>query len=216
MAKLGVLLIIFSVIYLLVTIFSPDIVAPLAPLYCPAGQKLKSESVTYSSHPGETDMNNYYHCVDSDNVVKSDVSAPVTITVMGGFVLFLLVGIALTTIGARKARVSMRTDSTYLYSTSAPGGNTGGVTNWNSRANAANDQMLSDLQAGLQRGVIRFGGQEIHVDDLRAGNYQMNAMPGSKRTLADTLRQLEDAHTQGLINDDEYQKLRQEALDKLV
>ena len=69
---------------------------------------------------------------------------------------------------------------------------------------------------GLQQGVIRFGGQEIHVDDLRAGNYQMNAMSGSKRTLADTLRQLEDAHTQGLINDDEYQKLRQEALDKLV
>jgi len=216
MAKLGVLLIIFSVIYLVVTIFSPDIVAPLAPLYCPAGQKLKSQTVTYSSHPGETDLNNYYHCVNSDNIVQSDVSAPVTITVMGGFVVFLLAGIALTTFGARKLRVSMRTNSTYVYSTSNSSGNMGGVTNWNTRANAANEQVLSDLQAGLKQGVIRFGGQEIHVDDLRSGNYQMNAMSDSKRTLADTLRQLEDAHTQGLINDDEYQKLRQEALDKLV
>ena len=76
--------------------------------------------------------------------------------------------------------------------------------------------MLSDLQKGLQHGVIRFGGQEIHVDDLRSGNYQVNAGESSKHTLADTLRQLQDARDQGLIDSDEFGRLRQEALDKLV
>ncbi len=75
--------------------------------------------------------------------------------------------------------------------------------------------VFNEAMGDLQRGVIRFGGKEIHVDDLKSGNYVLNGQ-GNKRTLAETLRQLEDAHTQALISDDEYQKLRQEALDKLV
>ena len=38
----------------------------------------------------------------------------------------------------------------------------------------------------------------------------------SKRSLADTLHQLDDAHKQGLINDDEYERFRHDALNKLV
>ncbi|MEO8392612.1 MAG: SHOCT domain-containing protein [Chloroflexota bacterium] len=219
MVKLGVLLIILSVAFLLVTLFSPDIIAPLAPIYCSAGQKLKSTTYTYS-RPGETSSTNVYHCVNSDNIEQSDVSGPVTITVMGGFFILLAGGIGLTTLGASRASRNSRASSvvgkSYVLPTLDPDGNTGSVTGWTRTSNAANEKMLDDLRSGLQHGVIRFGGQEIKVDDLKSGNYQMSGGQGSQRTLSETLRQLEDAHTQGLINDDEYQELRQEALDKLV
>ena len=218
LTKLGVFLIIVSVAYLLVTIFSPDIVVPLGSLFCPTGQKLKSETVTYS-RPGETDMNNYYHCVDSDNRELSDVTGPVTIMVMGGFVLLLLVGIILTTVGARGIRTSSQTAKSYVLPLVDPSGPPNRSPRFqvmtSSDPNAVNAN-LNNIMDGLQHGVIRFGGQEIHVDDLKAGNYPVNLGQGSQRTLTETLRQLEDAHTQSLINDEEYQKLRQEALDKLV
>ena len=214
--KLGVLLIIFSVAFLLVCIFSPDTIAPLAPIYCSAGQKLKSTTYTYS-RPGETSSTNVYHCVDSDNRELSDVSGPVMLTVMGGFFILLVAGIGMTTLGASRAsRTLKQQGKSYVLPTLDPNGNTVSISSWTRTSNAANAKMLDDLKSGLQQGVIRFGGQEIHVDDLKAGNYSMNGEQSSKRTLADTLRQLEDAHTPGLINDDEYQKLRQEALDKLV
>jgi hypothetical protein len=214
--KLGVLVIFISVAYLLVCIFSPDIIAPLAPIYCSAGQKLKSTTYTYS-RPGETSSTNVYHCVDSDNRELSDVSGPVMITVMGGFFILLAGGIGLTTLGAsRGSRTLKQMGKSYVLPTLDPDGNTVSVGGWMHTSNAANEKMLDDLKSGLQQGVIRFGGQEIHVDDLKTGNYSMNVGQGSQRTLSETLRQLEDAHTQGLINDDEYQKLRQEALDKLI
>ncbi|MBI1259175.1 MAG: hypothetical protein GC204_17025 [Chloroflexi bacterium] len=222
MTKLGIFLIIAAVVYLLVTIFSPDILVPLAPLFCPSGQKLKSETITYS-RPGETDMNNYYHCVDSDNRELSDVTGSVMILVMGGFFVLLGGGVGLTILGAsRVARSqggSMRVGKSYVLPTIDPDGPPLQASSFrfasshDANAGSAN---LDDLMEGLQHGVIRFGGQEIHVDELKAGNYQMNVGQGSQRTLSETLRQLEDAHTQGLINDDEYQKLRQEALDKLI
>lgn len=218
MVKLGVFVIIFSVAFLLVCIFSPDIIAPLAPLYCPTGQKLQSTTYTYS-RPGETSSTNVYHCVNSDNIEQSDVSGPIMITVMGGFFIILAVGIGLTTLGARGVRTSSQITKSYVLPTLDPNGPPNRAPSFRvmkgGDPNAVNAN-LNDMMDGLQHGVIRFGGQEIHVDDLKAGNYQMNGGQGSKRTLSETLRQLEDAHTQGLINDDEYQKLRQEALDKLV
>jgi hypothetical protein len=214
--KLGVLLIIASVAYLLVTIFSPDVITPLGSIFCPSGQKLKSTTYTYS-RPGETSSTNVFHCVDSDNRELSDVSGPVTLLVMGGFFVLLAGGIGLTTLGAsRVSRTLKQMGKGYVLPTLDPDGNTVSGMGWTRTSNAANEKMLNDLKSGLQQGVIRFGGQEIHVADLKAGNYQMNGGQSSKRTLSETLRQLEDAHTQGLINDDEYQKLRQEALDKLI
>ncbi|MEP7293896.1 MAG: SHOCT domain-containing protein [Chloroflexota bacterium] len=222
MVKLGVLLIIFSVAFLLVTIFSPDIIAPLAPIYCAAGQKLKSTTYTYS-RPGETSSTNVYHCVNSDNVEQSDVTGPITLTVMGGFCVLLAGGIGLTILGtthiSRTARASSVVGKSYVLPTLDPDSppNRSSSLHFASThdQNIVNANM-NDIMDGLQHGVIRFGGQEIKVADLKAGNYQMNGGQASQRTLSETLRQLEDAHTQGLINDDEYQKLRQEALDKLI
>ena len=222
MIKLGIFLIIVSVVYLFVTIFSPDIISPLAPLFCPDGQKLKSETLTYS-RPGETTMSNYYQCVDSDNRVLSDVSGSVMLLVMGGFFVLLAGGIGLTIFGASRVSQSKgtfaRVGKSYPRPTLDPDGPPLQTTSFHfasSRDVSKVNANLDDLMEGLQQGVIRFGGQEIHIDDLKAGNYQVNAGRGSQRTLSETLRQLEDAHTQGLINDDEYQKLRQEALDKLI
>ena len=220
--KLGIFLIIAAVAYLLVTIFSPDIITPLAALFCPSGQKLKSETFTYT-RPGETDMSNSYYCVDSDNRQQSDVSGSAMILVMGGFFILLAGGVGLTILGASRLSQSLETSARvgkrYPRPSLDPDGPPlqGSSYRFTSSSDAGDGNAnLNEIMDGLQHGVIRFGGQEIHVDDLKAGNYQMHVGQGSQRTLSETLNQLEDAHTQGLINDDEYQKLRQEALDKLI
>jgi len=217
--KLGIVLILFSVAFLVVCLFSPDIIAPLAPLYCPAGQTLSSKTYTYS-RPGETSSTNVYHCVNADHVEQADVSGPIMITVMGGFFILMFGGVILTSIGGNRVTRARKATNNYVLSTANFGGSSSGTPSgsagWNASANAANQETLDNLMNGLQQGVIRFGGQEIHVDDLRSGNYQMVAGQSSKHTLADTLRQLQEARDQGLIDSDEYGRLRQEALDKRV
>ncbi|MEO8392614.1 MAG: SHOCT domain-containing protein [Chloroflexota bacterium] len=63
--------------------------------------------------------------------------------------------------------------------------------------------------------VLRFGGQEVPLADLKSSGYQHVATSQGKRSLADTLSQLQEARDKGLIDSDEYGRLRQEALDKL-
>lgn len=134
------------------------------------------------------------------------------------FLVFLFAGVGLTIVGgARRGRaIQANWRSSFEQPQFSSSGSGSNVARWGSTSSdPVSGAAVNDLVAGLQKGVIRFGGQEIYVDDLKSGNYQLNAAQ-SKRTLAETLRQLEDAHTQGLISDDEYQKLRQDALDKLV
>ncbi|HVU14848.1 MAG TPA: SHOCT domain-containing protein [Phototrophicaceae bacterium] len=229
MGKLGLLMIVGAVIWLVVTIFSPSIFAPLASLYCPAGQTLASQQVAYSDYHG-SGFNNYFSCTDGTH--KTDVTSQVTLTMIGIFAVLLVGGMIVSSFSRRKSNsvtigsptnpinlsgtgainlsgaggipTTTATTSTYVMT---PNGYVGG--------NPTTNPAVADIMSGLQRGVIRFGGQEIPIADLKSGAYQQMMM-GGQHTLADTLRQLEDAHKQGLINDDEYNHLRQDALNKLV
>ncbi len=76
-------------------------------------------------------------------------------------------------------------------------------------------------QLEIKDGVVRFGGMEIRPDAFTGDRIEdfMNQWkadaPGAD-TLTDKLRQLQDARDAGLINADEYTRLRQEILDKLA
>lgn len=59
-------------------------------------------------------------------------------------------------------------------------------------------------------------GINIRVFSLDDGTIQPGAVQTSTASLTDRLRQLEEARDNGLISDEEYDRLRQEILDSLV
>ena len=69
-------------------------------------------------------------------------------------------------------------------------------------------------------GGFDFPDQQVYVTTTRQPRAQTpRASPtpsGASGALADRLRQLEEARVSGLISEDEYQRLRQEALDSLT
>ncbi len=227
MGKLGLLMIVGAVIWLVVTIFSPGVFAPLASLYCPAGQTLTSQQVGYSDYHG-SGFNNYFSCTDSTH--KTDVTTPVTLTMIAVFVFLLIGGMVVASIGRKKSTfdsvtigsptnpINLSATGGTLPAASTPTPNSYVVTTPNIyvSGNPTNNPAVADIMSGLQHGVIRFGGQEIPIADLKSGAYQQQMIMGGQHNLADTLRQLEDAHKQGLINDTEYAQLRQDAINKLV
>ena len=222
MTRLGCLVMILAVIFFVASLATPQVFAPLAPLFCTSGEQLASDKVGYST-PTESGYQIQFTCVSKEGKPR-DVSTEVTLAMTATFLVLLFGGIALTSVGATRSR---NTQQTTLSSTPAvqpqlvqastpimPRVYTMSTTTTRD-PNALNPN-LNDIMDGLNRGVIRFGGQEVSIADLKSGAYQHVATVDSKRSLAETLRQLEDAHKQSLINDDEYQHLRQEALDKLV
>ena len=210
MLKIGIVGIFLSVIIFVAAMVSPQLLSPLGSLFCQPGEHLTSQQYTSSYRPGETDTSDTFACENSDGQQR-DVTGSVTGAAVVVYLIFLFGSVGLTIVGGQRT-VRARVTSWSSNYTGSSFGNTGTSGGWNTNANQNNQQVID----GLQRGVIRFGGQEVSIADLRSGAYQHTPTADSKRSLADTLRQLEDAHKQGLIDDDEYGHLRQEALDKLV
>ena len=221
MAKLGVVMIVLSIIVLVTSLILPGAYAPLASLYCQPGEHLGGDVTSMGSARKSVVATNYT-CVDAQGNTH-DVTENVTVSTTVAFVLLLLGGMAVTALGGLRASNKMSEEKLNSGATTAgqpqvttTNGTT--VVTWGNQTAGGQTAgaVAEEMMAGLQRGVIRFGGQEIPITDLKSGTYNAQALTGGQHTLAETLRQLEDAHTQGLITDDEYQRLRGEALEKLV
>ena len=163
MGKLGIAVILLAIVLLVGAFLLPDVLTPLAPLYCHAGETLTQKSFTFSI-PGESSTTFYYHCADSAGVETADVSSQVTWSVLGVFIVIEFTGIGLATVG------SQRRLRRVLADTDPPG---------------------STIPKRLRQ-------------------------PKPGMTLAERLHQLQEAHNEGLIDDDEYRRLREEALAKLT
>lgn len=198
MIRLGAALIILSILVLVVSLVVPGALAPLAPLYCEPGERLTGE-VTSVGSLRRTTVGTTYACVDSFGERRS-VTENVSVSATIAFVAMLFAGMALVGAGAARAP-SRRADIRA-----------------NPREKRKNDDgeiplpTPPDSQVGVPAGiVVVHSALTAMLDDLSGSVAQ-----GRRTPLADVLRQLEDARAQGLITVDEYQKLRQEALDKLV
>ncbi len=204
MVKIGIVGIFLSVIIFVVAMVDPQVLSPLGPLFCQAGEHFTSEQYTSSYRPGETDTTDSFYCVNAQGD-KRDVSGSVIGPVIIIYLVLLGGSIILTVIGGQRAG----------YSRNARWQNGFTAKQFSANSNASSIPANDAISSLQQQGVIRFGGQYVSLDDLKA-NYVHQATSENKHTLADTLRQLEDAHKQGLIDSDEYGHLRQEALDKLI
>ena len=64
MTRLGVALIIVAFVVLLGVFAKPEVLTPLTPLYCHAGETLTSHTFTFSL-PGETSISFSFGCADA-------------------------------------------------------------------------------------------------------------------------------------------------------
>ena len=210
MIKLGVLVIIAAVIFLVVPLLSPDVLKPLAPVFCGPNETLNTETSTFSM-PGETRTSFYYYCVDSEGGSR-EITDTMTLVLMGGFIVLLLGGMLLTFVGAaRKAKDVTNTVGDVVTALQSRQGTPVIVGDGQVGQILGND--FADLINQIK--TMKANGQPISLENLKSGGFHIQ-MGGEERTLTETLQQLEDAHKQGLISDDEFQRLRTEALDKLV
>ncbi len=159
MVKAGVAVILLAQALLLGAFLLPDVLTPLAPLYCHAGETLTQHTFTFSI-PGESSTTFYYHCADAEGVETADVSDQVTWSVLGAFMLIEFTGIGLTMFGSRRKR------------------------------------------------------DRDFADEPRASKGWRPPKGSATLTLAERLHQLQEAHNEGLIDDEEYGRLRREALDQ--
>ena len=212
MLKIGIVMLIVVVGGFVIMMVVPDAMTPLGPLFCQSGEHFINEQSTFSI-PGETSTSNNYSCVNSDGQ-KRDINDQVMGPVIGGYLVLLFTSVILMIVGA--SRSSAKNDKQTTSTLASPRLSTPSGTRVSIGSTTDQGAMLEDMVSGLESGVLRFGGKEIPLSELKSGNYQHVVTANSKHTLAETLKQLKEARDQSLITDDEYQHLRQEALDKLV
>ena len=208
MRKLGIVLVFVVVGGFVAMMAVPGILAPLGPLFCQSGEHFVTNQSVYHPSPGETDTANGYYCVNGDGQQR-DISGQLMPPIIIGYIALLLISLWMANTPTQKPAKSKAKQAGSLASA-----NGSHVIPWTAD-DEAEMQAEIDQMPKAQRDMVRFGGQEVPLSKLKSGAYQHVASADSKHTLTETLRDLSEAHTQGLISDDEYQQLRQEALDKL-
>jgi hypothetical protein len=196
---LGILLIGFAVAALFALVVipvlpfgenNPTLMQIKGALVCEPGQQYIMEGHNFSDNRGSGRRFNVY-CVGQDGT-KVDIIEKDFLVSLVLFVVPFLVGLFLT-IGASAALAR-------------------GVTR-NAIQDVSGFQMTND-------GGINVSGMQIRV--ARSGNPSIPLDPNAllfgenQTTLAEKLQQLEQARTQGLISQDEYDKMRQRILDESV
>jgi hypothetical protein len=196
---LGILLIGFAVAALFALVVipvlpfgenNPTLMQIKGALVCEPGQQYIMEGHNFSDNRGSGRRFNVY-CVGQDGT-KVDIIEKDFLVSLVLFVVPFLVGLFLT-IGASAALAR-------------------GVTR-NVLQDVSGFQMTND-------GSVNVSGMQIRV--ARSGNPSMPIDPNAllfgenQATLAEKLQQLEQARTQGLISQDEYDKMRQRILDESV
>lgn len=218
MVKLGILVIILSVVFMLVFMFVPDALKLVSPLICKENEHLTSTSRTFNTSTS-TRTNFYYNCVDSEGNERS-VTGEVILADVIGFLVLLFAGIGLTAVGASRAtaRAKQAAFGANVFGQPQMVDRGDGVTVITSQARMTdiNNPLVTELMQGLKDGVIRMNGMEVNLHDLKPGMMHVEMANGGKLDLTHALQQLEDAHKNGLLTDDEYQKTRQKILDRLT
>ena len=189
----------------------------LQALLCKPGEKLIRDQYHRSDSRG-TSYSMTPYCVNSERQ-REDVSGRWTLIGVGGFLVPFLVGLALTIIGANsatKARIQAARDSISTFNTGFSNtgfGDSSGFTVIDARGRAGKQIEFHD-------GVLKVNGTEIKMDGftpekLQALKSQMQANSGAGNLTA-KLHQLQEAKDNGLISNDEYDRLRQKILDDVT
>lgn len=211
--KIGLLLCAAAVVVMVSAALLPDLIEPFGSAFCAPGEQLRGE-VWSRSTGNRTSVGTIYVCVDAageERNVRPQVESATT----NLFLLLFFSGMGLAIFGVVQSNEQQKRKNEADTQVYRMGDGVTVVTQTGGQLPAEMQQMVSGLLNGLERGVISFGGQEIRIDDLKSGAAHV-PMSTERGSLADALRQLEDAKAQGLITDTEYTRLRQEALENLI
>jgi hypothetical protein len=150
-----------------------------------------------------------YYCEGSEGEQR-DVTVSVVGIMAAGFAIPLVVTILLFIVGSTMAATSrMKRLSQNVF----------GNTVWNTMGNAQSSMTVVDLRDGsFQNGEIpseKLAQAKQILDSMGFNGAFPTAMTGGGASLAERLKQLDEARNQGLITQDEYECSRQSILDNI-
>lgn len=199
----GILLIITAIIFMLATldVFGNDISAQIiVPIACEPGDTIRTQNRLSFSNSGSGQTTDFF-CVDNEGD-EENVTDTVIIIILVGFGGLLGTGILMIFIGARMVvnRVTQSFTNTLFEQQNIGNVQTSSST-FDLRQNSSDfnqTQIPPQTQAQIQSVLSQVG----------------DAF-GNNDSLADKLRQLDEAKQQGLISQSEYEHTRQAILDSM-
>lgn len=196
----GILLIITAVIFMMATlgVFGTDIAAQIiVPISCEEGDTIRTQNRLSFSNNGSGQTTDFF-CVDNEGD-EEDVTGSVVMIIIVGFAGLLGTGILMIFIGA--GILAKRVGQNFTNSLFGQQ-NLGNVqsTSYDLRksSNVSQAQLSPEAKAVMEQVFSQVG----------------DAF-GNNDTLADKLRQLDEAKQQGLISQSEYERTRQAILDSM-
>jgi hypothetical protein len=226
----GALLIVAAIVGLLLVIFLPVIPgignAPFVlniqgALFCPPGHTYEQEQVQYRWRPGETLYTVNAFCVDQEGQRRSFTSEQNTRRLVISAAIFVapfLLGLLVVTFTARRAAHRAASDSPVagMPAAGAPSVSVQQIM----RTLDMSDESLAEVKRLTGIDIQREGDSYRIKTSHDSEPITVLNMPGAPGTDADTLaerlKQLDEARDQKLLTEAEYQKLRKAILDNLT
>lgn len=223
----GALLIVAAFVGLLLFVFlpvipgigsTPFVLNIQGALFCPPGHTYEQEQVQYRWRPGETLYTVNAFCIDQEGQRRAFTSEQNTRRLVISTAIFVapfLLGLLLVIFNAGRATRRAASDS-LVAGISAPSVSVQQIT----RTLDMSDESLAEVKrlTGID---IQREGDSYRLRTTRDSEpitvLNMSGAPGTETdTLAERLRQLDEARDQKLLTEAEYQKLRKAILDNLT
>lgn len=214
MLRWGIIFLVLStvifLVMMLVPIFAPEVLQPLAPIICGEGYTIKQDRYEYS-RPGEYSVSVTHTCVGDGDSFSAD--GPIYLATFGISGVLFALGMWWTIAGAQKRTrrafgnaleqgfVSVTSDGT--HSKVHIGGQS-----LDPRVRGQLSQITDMLTS------VGMAPADIALEKARREDMDIFAGIDDENPLVEKLRQLDEARNAGLISQNEYDRKRQEILDE--
>jgi hypothetical protein len=219
---LGVVLIIIAVLLLVGWIVIPVIPQTadnttidglLAQVLCQPNDTVIREQYSRRDYDGTSYSMDIY-CQNSERQ-REDVTGKWAILGAGLFTVPFLIGLFMIIFSSIRNGVRMQQTAlgnVFMVDT----GKLKNSDNANSWVVSSYSDKIKTSDFGFSDGKFRMGGIEINMGLSPEHEKMIQEATNKSSTLKDTLQQLQEAYDAGLLQEDEYQRLRQEAMDRFI
>jgi hypothetical protein len=228
---LGVFLILAAIALLLVLVILPilpgandnrDVLKFFASILCEPGERAEIEVIVTRDSDG-TGYTPYTTCVGREGE-RTDASGKHLVIAMAAFTMPFLIGLFMVILNANALQREWRENAWRPDRDSTRNARVG-FPQVKVVHGASPEMFAASPQVEMKDGVLKVDGIEIRMDGIDPERVKMfqgtsSVMMGGAQTgtssLAERLKEIQEALNAGLISQDEYDRLRQEILDKLV
>jgi hypothetical protein len=185
----------------------------LARVLCQPNETVIREQYSWSDYDGTSYSMNVY-CQNLERQ-REDVTGKWAILGAGVFMVPFLIGLFMIIFTASRSatRIQQNALNSVFDMSSGKLKNSDNASGWT--VSTFSDKIKTN-DFGFSDGKFRMGGIEVNMGLSPEHQKMIQQATNNANTLKDTLQQLQEAYDAGLLQEDEYQRLRQEAMDRFI